>query len=277
MNKNFKQLMKQSRAIALRDTDREQMRTHFVNLLGLDADSVKPRTFWHTILISHRHAGIAFGLVILLIAATTGVAAAAEGSIPGDTLYPIKIHVTEELRSALARKPESKAEWETKRVERRLSEAEKVITNTKKPNPQALKTIQANIVTHTQKIQQSIDEMERKGQVKAAAQASSDIEAPLNAHKQILRELKKSEKATDRLLKTVEDEERFVGSRRKNLEDQTDKKQDDNKQFSSTERTRREKHEEKVLLNISVPRGEDSTDIIKLEDVTSRRDRNNNR
>lgn len=61
-------------------------------------------------------------LVMLLLTSTVGVAWAAEGTVPGERLYPIKTRVTEPLRSVLALTPARKAEWETERINRRVQE-----------------------------------------------------------------------------------------------------------------------------------------------------------
>lgn len=47
----------------------------------------------------------------------------AERSVPGDALYAIKVSLTEELRSTLARTPYEKVVWETERLNRRIAEA----------------------------------------------------------------------------------------------------------------------------------------------------------
>ncbi len=68
----------------------------------------------------------AFAAILLLIA-TGGVAQAAEGSLPGDALYAVKVKVNEPIRGALSFSASAKAEWETKKLERRLEEAEELI------------------------------------------------------------------------------------------------------------------------------------------------------
>src|SRR3989339_1139174 len=59
------------------------------------------------------------GLVAVFLL-SGGAAAAAEGSLPGDFLYPVKIHVTEEVRAYLADSDEERALWEVIRTERRI-------------------------------------------------------------------------------------------------------------------------------------------------------------
>ncbi len=60
----------------------------------------------------------AFALTIIV-----GVPLLAEQTVPGDILYPVKVQVTEEIRSSLNRGSYEKVVWETTRLERRLSEA----------------------------------------------------------------------------------------------------------------------------------------------------------
>lgn len=48
---------------------------------------------------------------------------AAEYTVPGDVLYPVKVKFNEEVRGSLTLSPYEKVEWETKRLERRLAEA----------------------------------------------------------------------------------------------------------------------------------------------------------
>lgn len=77
--------------------------------------------FWHF----HK---LAASVMIAVLIITTGggtAAYAAEGTVPGDTLYTVKVGVTEPLIDmALSFAPERRAEWERRRIKRRLKEAE---------------------------------------------------------------------------------------------------------------------------------------------------------
>ncbi len=66
--------------------------------------------------------------ITLLIALIMGgsVSYAAEGALPGDTLYPIMIHVNENVRSALTVTSAGQAELEITLAERRLAEAKQL-------------------------------------------------------------------------------------------------------------------------------------------------------
>lgn len=73
------------------------------------------------------HRGLAIAsLVGAVTLSVSGVSYAAESALPGDALYPVKVVVNEEVRSAFARTDKERADWEADRAERRLSEAEKL-------------------------------------------------------------------------------------------------------------------------------------------------------
>ncbi|MFM2424265.1 MAG: hypothetical protein RLZZ70_656 [Candidatus Parcubacteria bacterium] len=64
------------------------------------------------------------GLVaVCTIGIVVGVPALAEQAVPGDLLYPMKVQVNEEVVSSFTGAGYEKVAWETKRIERRISEA----------------------------------------------------------------------------------------------------------------------------------------------------------
>ncbi len=64
--------------------------------------------------------------VLIIVVTGGGVASAAEGAIPGDVLYPVKINVNEKIKTALAKTPQAKAKLHVELVNERLKEAEKL-------------------------------------------------------------------------------------------------------------------------------------------------------
>ena len=62
--------------------------------------------------------GSALAVVILVVPVL------AERSLPGDVLYAVKVGFNEEVRSSMARSPYQSIEWETERLNRRLSEVQ---------------------------------------------------------------------------------------------------------------------------------------------------------
>lgn len=83
------------------------------------------------------------------------IPALAENSIPGDILYPVKVSVTEEIRSSLALTSYQKVDWETTRMERRISEA-RLLAQAGKLTPQAEANVLAAVQTHKQAAEDEI-------------------------------------------------------------------------------------------------------------------------
>lgn len=70
-----------------------------------------------------------YSIVATLVFVFTGVGVtnAAEKSLPGDTLYPVKINVNEKVKSAVAFTSKAKAKVEEEKVIRRLDEVEALV------------------------------------------------------------------------------------------------------------------------------------------------------
>lgn len=85
----------------------------------------------------------------LAIALTGGtVAYAAEGSLPGDFLYPVKIHVTEPVIASLSLTDKSRAQWEVRTIDRRLTEAKTLQEQSSSPERHVILTEQMDRNVH---------------------------------------------------------------------------------------------------------------------------------
>ncbi len=133
-------------------------------------------------------------LILALMFGGGGVSYAAENALPGDALYPIKVSVNEEVRSIAALSPEAKAEWESRRVERRLEEAETLAQKTENISPEAQLAIENNIEKHIEKVEQNLTRIENTS-VARAAEVSVNLEIKLRAHKEILEKVAKKKRA----------------------------------------------------------------------------------
>lgn len=63
-------------------------------------------------------------ILLAMFALSGGVSYAAEGSLPGDMLYPVKIHINEGVEGSLAIGAKADAEFAQKQLNRRAQEAE---------------------------------------------------------------------------------------------------------------------------------------------------------
>lgn len=135
-------------------------------------------------------------LLIVTLLVGGGVAIGAEKALPGDPLYGIKVGFNEEVRGALAISSEAKADWEVKRAERRLEEAEHLASNgTLDTEVRAI--IEANFKAHSERVRNRIADFENKEDFDAAVDVSSNFEVSLRAHEKILAELLEQETDDD--------------------------------------------------------------------------------
>ena len=126
------------------------------------------------------------GLVIAIMAAG-GVSFAAESSLPGDTLFPFKIKINEEIMATLSFTPESKAKWETRRAERRLEEAE-ILADRGILNSETIAKVEDNFEIHAKRVKERLEDF-TKEDLKAASDIGSNFETSLRVHGEILEKL----------------------------------------------------------------------------------------
>src|SRR3989344_7208049 len=153
--------------------------------------------------------------LLLFLAISFGTGAAAEYSLPGDMLYPVKIRINEEARAVLSFSDESKADWELERSDRRLTEAEKLASSGGFNDEIRLK-IEANFEAQADKVNKRISKFESQGKTEAAANLSSNFEVSLKAHEQILSKLDGDE--VDKFLPKLRQRQNIAAGQRRDAE-----------------------------------------------------------
>ncbi len=132
-------------------------------------------------------------LIIALILGG-GVTFAAEQSLPGEALYPVKINVNEQVRSLLAVSDDAEARLQANLAERRLEEAEKLAVDGRL-NDDVLAKIESNFDGHAARVATRIEAMKNTPNDNANAVAvGSRFEASLRAHEEILNRLAEEKK-----------------------------------------------------------------------------------
>ena len=120
--------------------------------------------------------------LVLVLLMGAGTSYAAEGALPGDTLYPVKTQVNERIATAIAVTPEAKARVDAARVARRLAEADTLAASG------ALSTSTQAIVDEG--IAQAADDFDAS--IAAASDTPStlalraDVESDIHAHARAL-------------------------------------------------------------------------------------------
>lgn len=139
----------------------------------------------------------AFVLAGLLVGGT--VSFAAEGTVPGDVLFPVKIHVNENVRGVVAITQKAKAEWKIDLVERRLKEVEALVV-IPDASPIRLEVAKQNLSEYTREVESRIEKFEKGNEDAEAVMVSKKLSNVFNVHEEILMELNKKEKReTDEL------------------------------------------------------------------------------
>lgn len=137
-----------------------------------------PSLFMHS---KRRYVPVAIVLGLLL----SGTASyAAEGALPGDLLYPVKIGVNEKVGSALALSAESKATLEAKFAERRLSEATNLAADNRLTADTSSK-LSNDFAKHADEAVAETEKIEKKNPSIAIGLASN-FESNLVAHEALL-------------------------------------------------------------------------------------------
>ncbi|MES2749196.1 MAG: DUF5667 domain-containing protein [Patescibacteria group bacterium] len=122
----------------------------------------------------------AFALFLII-----GVPALAENAIPGDILYPVKVNVTEELRSTLSTNSYEKVAWETTRLERRVSEA-RLLAQAGKLTPEVEAGVLAAVKVHSEEAKRQIESL-RETDADGAALAQMTFATALDVQSSVLK------------------------------------------------------------------------------------------
>lgn len=125
--------------------------------------------------------------LILIVGLGSGTAFAAQGALPGDTLYPVKINVNEAVQTALATSPTAKAEVQAQLATTRLEEAE-TLAATGKLDATTTAALAINFTAHAQAAQ-AVTQTIESNDPGTAAQLGADFASTLVAHSAILAQI----------------------------------------------------------------------------------------
>lgn len=128
-------------------------------------------------------------IMVLIVLSVGGVSALAERSIPGDTLYKLKTVVNEPVAAIFALTQEEKTEWAERMVERRLYEAQKLISQNRLDETTRLE-LQKKIKTKISEFNTNLNELSLiKNQSINSSNLNIRLQASLTAYANIYRKL----------------------------------------------------------------------------------------
>lgn len=126
----------------------------------------------------NRFSPIAALMVFLVFMTSTTYAA--EGALPGNPLYAMKVKVNEELRGALTFSPEARTDWSINRTERRLQEAASLAL-VGELNEKTRAQLEANIESHVHLVEEN-SSLLSVGNTLASAAIEARLQAVLDAN-----------------------------------------------------------------------------------------------
>ncbi len=169
MNDNFEQIIKEARKVDLNKREKFLLRSEIVRFVTLERP-LPQRSFLGFKVLFHKSAVLLLAVALVVVG---GVAYGAEASLPGDLLYPVKINVNENARALITFSPEAKANWEVRRAERRLEEAERLAADNRLDEKTEAQ-LAANFEKHAQR---------------AEKLGATDLVISLRAHEVVLEKL----------------------------------------------------------------------------------------
>ena len=116
---NLCNIRNEAEKIRLRSAEKSAMRA---SIFGTPTPVVLHRSSY--VFLSPRYLVPLF--VVLVVFIGGGTTSAAQGALPGDLLYPVKVSINEKVEVALAPTPAAKAEVQVRLAERRVEEAQKL-------------------------------------------------------------------------------------------------------------------------------------------------------
>lgn len=159
-----KKFIEQLRSVTLSDTKRSALRSSLIaRMREYGARQAIPSP-WSSFFFA-KHIQVASLSLIIVVSYGSSVTFAAEGSLPGDILYPIKTHVNEPIvRVITVTSPASEAAFETKLLEKRLEEAE-TLDARESLNPELKQSVREGIHDQSIKAKEKINDADDSSDV----------------------------------------------------------------------------------------------------------------
>ncbi len=159
--------------------------------------------------------------LLLVIFAGAGVTYAAQGSLPGDSLYNFKLNFNEKVKTNLALSQEQKAEAHLGLFEDRLDEAVKLSSDDKLDNNNTA-YIQSLFDKYEAAAQVRIDRLNSDGKTQAAEMLEARLQAMISTHERVLAKMEKKNNFALQTMLRVKSEESAKRSEDHNQQSQPD-------------------------------------------------------
>lgn len=185
---NIELFFKKSKEITLTKDEKSKilMRLHsYITASPSDVDILQRASWGQFIFQSFSFILRPIPLTLVIVCGLgIGTAWAAESTLPGDTLYPVKTSITEPIRGWFAFSSSSQANWNVTLTARRLEEAEYLAATAQIDEPLRIK-LEKQIADHVQQAELQLAEVEEQDRSRAF-EISSRLATSLETHINIL-------------------------------------------------------------------------------------------
>lgn len=195
MNKDrFEKLIAVFRSQSLSKDEKEQMLKSI--RYAIAADDLKKETsqkisifsrFFSLQIVANRKVFAALCLMVLVLS-SAGISKAAEQSLPGDFLYPVKTSINEKIKTSLASTPQQKARVASELTIKRLDEAEALLKHGKLDENKK-DVITKNLEKHNEEVKKRITEIGEDKNIRAAIDLDDQLDLSLKEHLKVLDKL----------------------------------------------------------------------------------------
>lgn len=124
-------------------------------------------------------------LAVIAALALGGTAVAAETSLPGQVLYPVKVHVDENVEGAFALTDMARADWDLSLLGQRISEAQQLAQDGDL-SAQAQTDISSNFNVHLSDVDSLIAKLQAGGDASDAAAIAVRLQTVLAVRQELL-------------------------------------------------------------------------------------------
>jgi hypothetical protein len=172
-----------------------------------------PMIFWQRTL--------AFVALLAVLGSSAGISYAAESSLPGDLLYPVKISINEPVRGALATSPSAKAKWAIGVAAQRATEAATLAAE-QRLDPETQSQLASSLVAHAHVAEAALDEQATSAP-QVSAQEAARFEARLSEYERVIASIAEDDAdAAPTMASAIREERARVASVRERAEESSD-------------------------------------------------------
>jgi hypothetical protein len=141
---------------------------------------------------------LAYGalVAVVFLGGSIGAVLASEKSLPGETLYSVKVNVAEEIRAALIFSPEEKADWEVTRVERRLSEIKTLLEDGDAIEKTIIEEVEHNIESHSNAVAKAALTLQKQGDTEGLITMVDQLQTTLETYSDVLAQIVQEDNGT---------------------------------------------------------------------------------